>query len=470
MFFSRITLEDKLGQEYEPYIFAALHSAKIMLAFGTDYEYYNAVWVKNEWSRFLQLIAAGEKKTLIPCYKNIDAYDMPKEFARLQAQDMGKVGAMQDLLRGIEKILPREKAVVKETVVVQASSALAKRGFFFLEDGDFKSADEYFERALDENPEDSKAYVGKVLASLRLSAVEEIGEKFVKLYGDKNFERAIRFASAEDKMVLEEIKDSADKKWLVKCLCVGLRNIAKQKKVEEQARIEEEKRIAEIEAHLEAEYQRAAENAKNAKNIDDLKKTVAMLKELGNYKDSQELIELCNKRIKEMLQQSYIDGRYAAAKEMMATAAKTTITEATREETYKSAAEIFLSINEYKDAAALAEQCHKKVEEAKIMTERIVLKSKHSGLIVRRDTLTERSNRLTEQRNGLEAERQALQAKLSNLKGVFSAGRRKQIEGRLPEISKNIAEIDAELKSLLMRLADAEKELTKVEDEMVRLG
>ena len=84
VFFSRITLEDKLGQEYEPYIFAALNSAKVMLAFGTDYEYYNAVWVKNEWSRFLQLIAKGEKKTLIPCYKNIDAYDMPKEFAKLQ--------------------------------------------------------------------------------------------------------------------------------------------------------------------------------------------------------------------------------------------------------------------------------------------------------------------------------------------------------------------------------------------------
>lgn len=105
VFFSRISLEDKLGQEYEPYIFAALNSAKIMLAFGTDYEYYNAVWVKNEWSRFLKLIAKGGRKTLIPCYKNIDAYDMPKEFAKLQAQDMGKVGAIQDLLRGIEKIM-----------------------------------------------------------------------------------------------------------------------------------------------------------------------------------------------------------------------------------------------------------------------------------------------------------------------------------------------------------------------------
>ena len=111
VFFSRITLEDKLGQEYEPYIFAALNSAKVMLAFGTDYEYYNAVWVKNEWSRFLHLIEKGAKKTLIPCYKDIDAYDMPKEFARLQAQDMGKVGAVQDLLRGIEKIIPRNGTV-----------------------------------------------------------------------------------------------------------------------------------------------------------------------------------------------------------------------------------------------------------------------------------------------------------------------------------------------------------------------
>lgn len=117
VFFSRISLEDKLGQEYEPYIFAALNSAKVMLVFGTKYDYFNAVWVKNEWSRYLQLIAKGEKKTLIPCYRDIDAYDMPKEFQHLQAQDMGKVGAIQDLLRGIEKVMPKqEKTVVKETV------------------------------------------------------------------------------------------------------------------------------------------------------------------------------------------------------------------------------------------------------------------------------------------------------------------------------------------------------------------
>lgn len=109
VFFARITLEDKLGRQYEPYIYAALHSARVMLVIGTSFEYFNAVWVKNEWSRFLDMASRDKTKVLIPCYKDIDAYDIPKEFRNLQAQDMGKLGAMQDLVRGIEKIIGVKK-------------------------------------------------------------------------------------------------------------------------------------------------------------------------------------------------------------------------------------------------------------------------------------------------------------------------------------------------------------------------
>ena len=183
VFFSRITLEDKLGQEYEPYIFAALNSAKIMLAFGTDYEYYNAVWVKNEWSRYLKLMAKDKTKHLIPCYKGIDAYDMHKEFAKLQAQDMGKVGAMQDLLRGIEKILPKnEPAAVQEKVVYAApadhrQSAQLDRGFMALEDGDWKKADGFFEEALNLDAHSARAYIGKALSQERCRNLRALVEK-----------------------------------------------------------------------------------------------------------------------------------------------------------------------------------------------------------------------------------------------------------------------------------------------------
>ena len=172
VFFSRITLEDKLGTEYEPYIFAALNSAKVMLAFGTDYEYFSAVWVKNEWSRYLKLMAHDKTRHLIPCYKGIDAYDMPKEFAHLQAQDMGKVGATQDLLRGIEKLMPKEQpaAAVQERVIVTGGAdnkinSLLDRGNMALEDRDWESASKFFEEVLNNDSKNAQAYVGKALAA-----------------------------------------------------------------------------------------------------------------------------------------------------------------------------------------------------------------------------------------------------------------------------------------------------------------
>lgn len=184
VFFSRISLEDKLGQEYEPYIFAALNSAKIMLAFGTDYEYFNAVWVKNEWSRYLALIAKGDKKTLIPCYKGIDAYDMPKEFAKLQAQDMGKVGATQDLMRGIEKILKPVAGTTQVEIGIPVAGAntagykpLLDRGFMTLEDGDYAKAEGLFEDVLNMNPKCAEAYMGKLMAYYKVDSVTAFARK-----------------------------------------------------------------------------------------------------------------------------------------------------------------------------------------------------------------------------------------------------------------------------------------------------
>ena len=110
VFFARITLEDKLGTAYEPYIFAALNSAKIMLAVGTKREHYDAVWVKNEWSRYINLVKNSKgTKTLIPVYKDMNPYELPEEFMPLQAQDMSKIGSDQDLIRGIKKILPLDE-------------------------------------------------------------------------------------------------------------------------------------------------------------------------------------------------------------------------------------------------------------------------------------------------------------------------------------------------------------------------
>ncbi len=197
VFFSRITLEDKLGIAYEPYIFAALNSAKVMVVLGTKPEYFNAVWVKNEWSRYLALIRGGAKKVMIPAYRDMDPHDLPEEFSHLQAQDMSKLGFMQDLIRGIKKLTETDRPAAKETVVVQESAAntapLLKRAFIFLEDGDWSSADEYCEKVLDLDPENAQAYLGKLLAELRVRKQEQLADCDEPFDNRDNFRKVIRF-------------------------------------------------------------------------------------------------------------------------------------------------------------------------------------------------------------------------------------------------------------------------------------
>ena len=211
VFFSRITLEDKLGQQYEPYIFAALNSAKVMVVIGSRPEYFNAVWVKNEWSRYLSLMKHDHKRLLIPCYRDMDPYDLPEELSMLQSQDMSKIGFMQDLLRGVQKVMQQPtsapQGVRVETATVETNApgvtSLLKRAALFLEDGDTASAREYYDRVLDIDPECAEAYMGKVCAETGCRKESDLGtlNYCVDMRGD--WQKAVRFASAAQKQKYE---------------------------------------------------------------------------------------------------------------------------------------------------------------------------------------------------------------------------------------------------------------------------
>ena len=208
VFFARISLEDKLGTAYEPYIFAALNSAKVMLVVGTKYEHFNAVWVKNEWARYIDFMKTDKKRVLIPCFKDMDAYDLPEEFAHLQAQDMGKIGAIQDLVRGIMKIISDNKAetVVKETTIISENTntaPLLKRAALFLEDGNWQEADQYCERVLDIDPENAQAYLYKLMAKCYAHNKEALQNSSEPFDNEDSYRNLLRFA---DKTLVDELK------------------------------------------------------------------------------------------------------------------------------------------------------------------------------------------------------------------------------------------------------------------------
>ena len=191
-FFSRISLEAIAGKQYEPYIFAALNSAKVMIVVGTRPEYLSAVWVKNEWSRFLAMMRKDRSKLLIPCYRDMDPYDMPEQLSVLQSYDMGKLGFMQDLTRGVSKVLNQEEKrsslsqEIREPVIVQQSgsnkNALLKRGNMALEDCEWKKADGFFEEVLNQDAECAEAYIGKVLADKECMNLDELVQQILRSY------------------------------------------------------------------------------------------------------------------------------------------------------------------------------------------------------------------------------------------------------------------------------------------------
>ena len=115
VFFSRITLQDKLGVNYEPYIFAALKSATVMTVIGTKPEYFSAVWVRNEWSRFYKLRELNDRKLMLFACNDVD--DLPPVFRQKQAQLLTEPDAIENMAENIRdyvfKIMGENKSMVQ---------------------------------------------------------------------------------------------------------------------------------------------------------------------------------------------------------------------------------------------------------------------------------------------------------------------------------------------------------------------
>lgn len=172
VFFARKSLESKLGAEYEPIIFAALNSAKVMIVLGTKAEHFNAVWVRNEWSRFIHL-SKDTHKTIIPAYREISPYELPAELSTLQSQDMSKIGFMQDLTDGIERCMRGEtthKAAQQEVTQTFGTTSLERllqNSTTYLKLSNYICAEEVYTTVTKEYPEDYRGWWGLIICKTK---------------------------------------------------------------------------------------------------------------------------------------------------------------------------------------------------------------------------------------------------------------------------------------------------------------
>ena len=318
VFYARVTLDDKFGVAYEPYIFAALQSSKVMIAVGTKPEHFEAVWVKNEWSRYLALIKNGAKKTLIPAYKDMDPYNMPMEFAHLQAINMGELGFQQDMISGIRKLMAEDDKM-SSAVAVGASiniAAVLERGFLYAEDKNWEDADECFEKVLNVAPQNAEAYLGKLLVDLQVGTKDGLltcGQLFDQ---NANYKKIIRFGDAEIKAFIKRAADEGG---------AGAR---------------------------EQLYKDAVWKMENSIMPEPLRECQKVFESLGDYMDSKDKLEECKQKVKDA-EEKKLEELYKFNRDLM---------NQDDIDMCKRARKFFQDNPGYKDCSTLAAQCKTKID------------------------------------------------------------------------------------------------------------
>ena len=386
VFYAAITLEDKLGQEYEPYIFAALNSAKVMLVIGSKPEYFTAVWVKNEWSRFLKLMKNDRSKLLIPCYKDMDAYELPDEFAHLQAQDMSKIGFINDVVRGIKKVVNKVEPAVQTAAPVAGTSSndiapLLKRAFMFLEDSEWDKAEEYCERVLDLDPENAQAYLGKLMVELHVHHQEELNNCEHAFDCSDNYKKVVRFSNEALKMALEGYISA-----------INERNNAINEK-----------------NHNEY-YEAALLVMESATSENDFKLAASMFEDISDWKDSKTQAQKC-----------YIKAEEKRKEALYNCCLKIFNGQVPQNEINWNTAKMgFESLSGWRDSKELALRCADEVRN-----------------ITTKNLEKERLKKITM----LKKEKREMEEKLLTQKGLFKRGHRKEIIARITAIELELQKV-----------------------------
>ena len=183
------------------------------------------------------------------------------------------------------KELQRREQLSGAQVSVNSNASiesLLTRAELMLEDGDWPSANAYCDHVLDAEPNNSKAYMLKLMAELSAHNTTELAEQKKPLEGNTNYERALRFASPELKKKLEGY--NATIKY----------NIEQQR--------------------LAAEYDAAHAAYEKATTETDLRALADRFGAIAGFRDADTLCWECSRRADEMRRESERRTAEAAAK------------------------------------------------------------------------------------------------------------------------------------------------------------
>lgn len=206
----------------------------------------------------------------------------------------------------------------------EADEPLLKRVFMFLEDGNWSEADSYCEKVLDQDPENALAYLGKLMAELHVSQLEDL-LNCDRLFNDSNnYKKAVRFGEGNIAGILSGYID-----FFIE------RN--------------EKMRLTDI-------YNKAVTAMNAAKTESACKSAAIAFKTIPGFQDADTLAEQCLEKAEDC----HKDEIYASARKQM------TGNDVSK---YEAAIKTFSTISGWKDVDEQILACQRKIEEIKAKEE-----------------------------------------------------------------------------------------------------
>ena len=201
---------------------------------------------------------------------------------------------------------------------------LLERAFMFLEDGDWTKADIYCESVLDQEPKCAEAYLGKLMAEVKVRKKENLSKAKEPLDQTDNYSKVMRFAD-------ESLRES----------------LSKAKELQ----------------HNEQRYTEAVACMAAASDEDAYRSASQKFLLLGSYKDSSSRREQCLQRA-DRIRADRMQREETKRKEDIYSRAEKCMHKGTIE-SYNTAIQLYESVPNFRSSAAQISECRRKIEEIK---------------------------------------------------------------------------------------------------------
>ena len=243
-FFSEIVLKGQTGADYEAHILYALATSETMLVVCENEDYLKTDWVKNEYTRFLAMIADEQKdnNTIAFVFNSKPIEKLPGAHGKLQGIDYSKPTAMASIQRFVEDHTPearKKRAIFKKNALQITEDSLFDRIDIEIEDGEWEAALKICEDVLNANAKCGRAYLYKLLIDYRFADINQLSTLEKPFYNEKNYLRCKKFDEVLGQQ-LDDINAQIEER-------IKQQELEEQRQLEEQRRLEEQKRLEELE-------------------------------------------------------------------------------------------------------------------------------------------------------------------------------------------------------------------------------